>query len=138
MSPESVAGCRHRPIRSGNRRLLRAGLAAAGVFLLSASLLAGVVARAENLDAGKSGVRLFAESCTTCHRSARGLAKGRFRLTLYLFLQKHYASSSDSASALTSYLQSVDTPAAAAPRTAARHPRPGARSLRPPMPVQNR
>ncbi|WP_407154226.1 cytochrome C [Bradyrhizobium sp. STM 3557] len=110
------------------------------MFLLSASLLAGAVARAENLDAGKSGARLFAESCTTCHRSARGLAKGRFRLTLYLFLQQHYASSSDSASALTSYLQSVDTPAAAAPR-AARHPRPGARSLRPPrppMPVLNR
>lgn len=26
----------------------------------------------------------------TCHRSARGLAKGRFSLTLYLSLQQHY------------------------------------------------
>jgi hypothetical protein len=140
MSPEPVAGRRHQPIPSGNKRLLRAGLAATGAFLLSASLLAGVVARAENLDAGKSGAKLFAESCTTCHRSARGLAKGRFRLTLYLFLQQHYASSSDSASALTSYLQSVDTPAVAAPRTV-KHPRPGPRSSRPPrppMPVLNR
>ena len=115
--------------------LRRARLAGAAALLL----LAGAAAHAENLDAGKSGVRLFTESCTACHRSARGLAKGRFRLTLYLFLQQHYASSSDSASALTSYLQSVDTPTAAAPT--ARHPRPGARSSRPPrppMPVLNR
>jgi mono/diheme cytochrome c family protein len=117
--------------------LRRARLARAGALLLSAGLLAGTAGHAENLDAGKSGARLFAESCTTCHRTARGLAKGRFRLTLYLFLQQHYTSSSDSASALTSYLQSVDTPAAAAPRTAG-HPRPGARPARPPMPVLNR
>jgi mono/diheme cytochrome c family protein len=120
--------------------MLRAGFAATGAFLLLASILAGAAARGENLDAGKSGAKLFAESCATCHRSARGLAKGRFRLTLYLFLQKHYASGSDSASALTSYLQSVDTPAAATPR-AAKHPRPGVRSSRPPrppMPVVNR
>jgi mono/diheme cytochrome c family protein len=71
--------------------------------------LAGKAANAtENLDAGKSGAKLFADSCSACHRSPRGLAKGRFRLTLYLFLQQHYVSNSDSASALTSYLQSVD------------------------------
>ena len=116
---------------------LRTCLAVAGALLLSAGLLAAA-AHAENLDAGKSGARLFAESCATCHRSARGLAKGRFRLTLYLFLQQHYVSSSDSASALTSYLQSVDTPAAAPAAHAVRHPRPGVRSSRaprPPMPV---
>ena len=39
---------------------------------------------------------------TTSHRSARGLAKDRFTLTLYLFLQKHYASNSQSAWALAS------------------------------------
>jgi mono/diheme cytochrome c family protein len=121
--------------------LLRTCPVVVGALLLSASLLGGAAARAENLDAGKSGARLFAESCTTCHRSARGLAKGRFRLTLYLFLQQHYASSSDSASALTSYLQSVDTPAAAPAPRAAKHPRPGVRSARaprPPMPVPHR
>jgi mono/diheme cytochrome c family protein len=120
--------------------MLRAGFAATAAFLLLAGILAVAAARAENLDAGKSGAKLFAESCATCHRSARGLAKGRFRLTLYLFLQKHYASGSDSASALTSYLQSVDTPAASAPH-AAKHPRPAVRSSRPPrppMPVVNR
>jgi mono/diheme cytochrome c family protein len=86
-----------------------------------------------NLDAGKSAARLFADSCASCHHSARGLAKGRFRLTLYLFLQKRYASSSDSASALASYLQSVDVPLAAAPH-AVKRPRSGARSARPPRP----
>jgi mono/diheme cytochrome c family protein len=71
------------------------------------ALLCGA-ARAENLDAGKSGPRLFADSCAACHRSARGLTKGRFRLTLYLFLQQHYASNSSSAWELSSYLESVD------------------------------
>ena len=58
---------------------------------------------------GKSAPKLFSESCVTCHRSPRGLAKGRFRLTLYMFLQKHYASGSGSAWALASYLESVDS-----------------------------
>lgn len=103
-----------------------------------ALLLACGPARAENLDAGKSGAKLFADSCATCHRSARGLAKGRFRLTLYLFLQQHYSSGSESASVLTSYLQSVDTPQAS-PRVArdAHAPSRRARPPRPPMSVPN-
>jgi mono/diheme cytochrome c family protein len=109
------------------------GLAAAGALLL----LLGAAAHAENLDAGKSGARLFADSCSTCHRSARGLAKGRFRLTLYLFLQQHYSSGSDSASALASYLQSVDTPQAA-PSRAGKRAHPAFHPPRPPMPVPNR
>jgi hypothetical protein len=67
-------------------------------------------AQAQNIDQGKPAARLFADGCAACHRSARGLAKGRFRLTLYLFLQQHYASSSSSAWELTSYLESVDGP----------------------------
>ncbi|BAM90057.1 conserved exported hypothetical protein [Bradyrhizobium oligotrophicum S58] len=107
----------------------------------AAALLLIVVsgARAENLDAGKSGARLFADSCASCHRSARGLAKGRFRLTLYLFLQQHYTSSSDAASALSTYLQSVDTPAGApARKTSARRSlsRGETRPPRPPLPVR--
>jgi len=73
-------------------------------------LIAGGAAYAQNLDQGKSAQKLFADSCATCHHSPRGLAKERFRLTLYLFLQKHYSSGSDSAWALTSYLESVDAP----------------------------
>jgi cytochrome c len=106
------------------------------------ALLCGA-ARAENLDAGKSGSRLFADSCTTCHHSARGLTKGRFRLTLYLFLQQHYASNSSSAWELASYLESVDDGARSRPRAAtSKHgatssAKPGS-SLRPPASVPQR
>lgn len=98
------------------------------------------VAIAQNLDQDKPAPKLFAESCAACHKSARGLAKGRFRLTLYLFLQDHYASNSTSAWALTSYLDSVDggkrgsSRAGATPKAAT-----SARtSLRPPAPVPTR
>src|SRR3569833_2617726 len=108
-----------------------------GLVTACTLLVVGAAAQAENLAAGKSGARLFADSCKTCHRSARGLAKGRFRLTLYLFLQKHYSSGSDSAAALASYLQTNKTPPAAVPRAAksARVPFRPSRTPRPPMPV---
>jgi len=51
------------------------------------AVLIGGTANAQNFDQGKSVARLFADNCATCHRSARGLAKGRFSLTLFLFLQ---------------------------------------------------
>lgn len=103
----------------------------------------GAAAYAQNLDQGKSASRLFSDSCATCHRSARGLAKGRFHLTLFLFLQKHYVSDSSAAWQLTSYLESVEAPrrgrsktvAANLPSSAASTPR---SSLRPPMPVPQR
>ena len=74
------------------------------------AVLSGGVARAENLDQGKSAARLFADSCVTCHRSPRGLAKGRFSLTLYMFLQQHYVSNASAAKELTAYLQAADSP----------------------------
>jgi hypothetical protein len=67
-------------------------------------------ASAQNLDQDKSAAKLFAASCVDCHRSARGLAKGRFSITLWYYLQQHYTSSSATARTLTAYLQSVDTP----------------------------
>ncbi|WP_374940835.1 cytochrome C [Bradyrhizobium sp. SRS-191] len=126
--------------RNGAGAVVRRGFAAMP-FLVALLPIIVSSARAENLDAGKSGARLFADSCAACHRSARGLAKGRFRLTLYLFLQQHYTSSADSASALSSYLQSVDTPAAApARKSSARRSsdRREARPPRPPLPVRGR
>ncbi len=104
------------------------------------SVLIGGGAHAQNLDQGKPAARLFADGCATCHHSARGLAKGRFRLTLYLFLQQHYASNSSSAWALTSYLESVDSPQRGRSRAAAAKPSPPATgtsrfSLRPPASV---
>jgi mono/diheme cytochrome c family protein len=65
-------------------------------------------ANAQDLDQGKSGVKLFADSCVACHRSAGGLAKGRFRLTLFMFLRDHYATNSNSAWELASYLEAVE------------------------------
>jgi mono/diheme cytochrome c family protein len=104
------------------------------------SVLIGGAAHAQNLDQGKPAAKLFADGCATCHRSARGLAKGRFSLTLFLFLQKHYASNSSSAWALTSYLESVDSAPRGQSRAAAARPSPPAtrtsRSpIRPPAPV---
>ena len=47
----------------------------------------------ENLDRGQSGPKLFAASCVQCHKSARGLAKGRMSFTLSYYLRQHYTSS---------------------------------------------
>ena len=115
----------------------RSRLALAAALVLTAT----AAGAQENLDAGKSAPKLFAEGCAACHRSARGLAKGRFTLTLYMHLQQHYAANSSSAWALASYLSSVDGPKAAAKRTAAASPRPATNartSLRPPAPVPGR
>jgi hypothetical protein len=88
-----------------------AAMVARGLLALGLAAMPAVgAARAENLDQGKSGPRLFADSCATCHRSARGLAKGRISLTLFLYLREHYASNSSTAWELTSYLESVDGP----------------------------
>src|SRR5689334_21221946 len=37
-------------------------------------------AQVQNLDQDKNGPKLFAATCADCHRSARGLAKGRFSI----------------------------------------------------------
>jgi hypothetical protein len=122
-----------------SRQKLRRGLLALGAL----AVLTGGAAQAQNLDEGKSAVRLFADGCTTCHRSPHGLAKGRFRLSLFLFLQQHYATNSSSAWALASYLESVDGARGGRSRAAAAKRSPPATgtsrsSLRPPLPVSGR
>lgn len=101
----------------------------------AAIVLTAPLAFAQNLDAGKSAEKLFADGCTACHRSPRGLAKGRYSLTLSWFLQDHYSASSDTAKALAAYLVSVDTPPPGAPAKS------GAKSSRskprPPKQVQS-
>jgi mono/diheme cytochrome c family protein len=103
-------------------------------------VLIGGPAQAQNLDQGKPAARMFADSCATCHRSARGLAKGRFRLTLFLFLQQHYTTNSSTAWALASYLESVDGTKRGRSRAATATSSPPADStsrsvIRPPVPV---
>jgi mono/diheme cytochrome c family protein len=110
-----------------------------GVLVVAAIVaLGGQAAVAQNLDQDKPAPKLFADSCAACHKSARGLAKGRFRLTLYMFLQDHYASNSSSAWALTNYLDSLDGGKRAPPRTAAKPTTTSRSSLRPPAPVPAR
>jgi hypothetical protein len=72
--------------------------------LAAALALASGAAQAENLDAGKSAPALFASACATCHSSPRGLAKDRGAGGLASYLQEHYTSSPQSASALAAYL----------------------------------
>jgi hypothetical protein len=93
-----------RALKCMSLQRLRRGLLALGAVVVMAS----GAAQAQNLDEGKSAPQLFANGCSTCHRSPRGLAHGRISLTLFLFLQQHYSTSSSSARALTSYLESVD------------------------------
>jgi len=91
------------------------------VHALALFAVLGMAANAraqENLDRDKSGPKLFAATCVQCHKSARGLAKGRFSFTLSYYLRQHYTSSAQSAEILTAYLQSVDTPPGKAKRTA--------------------
>src|SRR5258708_23656162 len=82
------------------------------LIIIAAALTGAPVRAQENLDQGMSGAKLFAATCADCHKSARGLAKGRLSFTLSYFLRQHYTSSSASAQTLTAYLQSVDTPPA--------------------------
>lgn len=91
------------------------GRARAAVVMSVVMLVMAADARAqENLDRDKSGPKLFAATCVQCHKSARGLAKGRVSFMLSYYLRQHYTSSAQSASILTAYLQSVDTPPAKA------------------------
>src|SRR5215470_16517452 len=86
--------------------------------VMTSVALTPTTARAENIDQDKdkSGPKLFAASCADCHRSARGLAKGRLSIMLSYYLQQHYTSSSATAQTLTAYLQSVDTPPRSKPQ----------------------
>jgi mono/diheme cytochrome c family protein len=98
-------------------------------------------AQAQNLDQDKTAAKLFATTCAECHRSARGLAKGRFSVTLWYYLQQHYTSSSATARTLTAYLQSLDTPPRSKTGKSQQQPTKSATTasaLRPPAPLPGR
>jgi mono/diheme cytochrome c family protein len=80
------------------------------LYLLAIVMVAltGGLARAQDLDRGKSGAQLFATNCVACHHSPNGLAQDSFSWTLSSFLQQHYTDSPASAQVLTAYLQSID------------------------------
>jgi len=91
----------------------RCGVIALGML----AMLAGTAAGAQNLDQGKSAAALFANGCTACHKSPRGLARGRIRLQLFMFLKEHYSAGSDEAWALSSYLEDAGDAPHTRPRT---------------------
>jgi len=67
--------------------------------------LAPAVAKAQtNIDQGKSPGEIFANDCATCHKSARGLAKGRGSSELGSFLVEHYTASKEQAAAMAAYV----------------------------------
>ncbi|MGA7074885.1 cytochrome C [Bradyrhizobium sp.] len=104
-----------------------------GLLVLGAlTSWSGPAAFAQNIDEGKSAQQLFANSCATCHSNPRVLAKGRFRPTLFAFLQDHYTTGVGEAWALASYLASVDAPPArsrsAKQKASKRPPAPSAQS----------
>jgi hypothetical protein len=102
--------------------LRRGWLVLGAMVALSGIFLDTTGAQAQNLDQGKTAPRLFADSCSACHRSPRGLAKGRYRFTLMMFLKEHYSTSSNTASELADYLASVDIPQGGPQRTGAKKP----------------
>jgi hypothetical protein len=91
--------------------MLSRALISATVALLIGCFAAYPV-RAQNLEAGKSPSQIFANTCTACHKSPRGLLKTVPAGSLPGFLRQHYTTSPDMASLLSSYLISngaIDT-----------------------------
>src|SRR5437870_982295 len=86
-------------------RIFRVGLLLFSVIL--AQILAHNLARAENLEAGKSGPKLFSSNCSMCHSGPRVLAKRINNWALTDFLQNHYTASQTAANELAAYLLAV-------------------------------
>src|SRR3569833_3675862 len=90
----------------------RMGMSRRALCLATVLLLMGcgaadtVLAQATNLEAGKSPSQIFAQTCTACHKSPRGLLKSVAPGALPGFLRQHYTTSSDMAGVLASYLVS--------------------------------
>jgi hypothetical protein len=86
-----------------------------------AVLLLGVIVmltaapiRAQDLDSGKSGARLFATNCAMCHRTPGALAARTNRVSLFYFLRQHYTSSQASTIELVGYLLAASSKATGA------------------------
>ncbi len=92
-----------------------------------------------DLDEGKTPQQMFSSSCSVCHQSPQGLAKGRSAGQLGSFLRQHYTTGTGQAGTLANYLTSggldrgTPTPVRASPgdkpekhepATTARRPKP--------------
>ena len=72
----------------------------APMIALALGLAPGVVHAQVSIDQGKSPGEIFANVCASCHKGARGLAKGRGSSELASFLVEHYTASRDQAAAM--------------------------------------
>ena len=90
-------------LRLEKQGMLSRALSIATVTLLIGCLAAGV-ARAQNLDAGKSPSQIFSNTCSACHKSPRGLLRTTPASSLPGFLRQHYTTGTEMASVLSSYL----------------------------------
>ena len=59
-----------------------------------------------DLDEGKSPQQMFSSSCSVCHQSPQGLAKGRGAGQLGTFLRQHYTTGAGQANILAGFLTS--------------------------------
>jgi hypothetical protein len=84
--------------------------------------LAAPAGAQENLDSGKTGAQLFASNCAVCHKNARALSKSGGLLGLSSFLREHYTVSSESASIIAAYLESLGNAPTPGKRTGATKP----------------
>jgi hypothetical protein len=78
-------------------------------FVNAAMILEYDLAPAENLEAGKSGPKLFSSNCSMCHSSPRVLPKRMNNWALTDFLQNHYTASQTAAHELAAYLLAVSS-----------------------------
>jgi hypothetical protein len=92
------------------------------------------LAQQTDYSAGKTPAQLFSGDCSACHKSPRGLSKGRDPRALTGFLREHYTSKVESAGALAAYLTGNPGPPADArnadPRKRQGAPAEGARAAR--------
>ncbi|HEX2655093.1 MAG TPA: hypothetical protein VHN11_15775, partial [Xanthobacteraceae bacterium] len=84
------------------------------VIAFSAAFIADAFA-IENLDAGKTGAKLFERDCSSCHKTSRGLVKDGSSRSLNSFLLQHYTTGPASADEISKFLLSSGPAAPAAP-----------------------
>jgi hypothetical protein len=89
------------PKKRGLHGALRCLVGSIGLF---AGLVPMLAQAQTSIDQGKSPSEMFSLDCATCHKSARGLAKGRTTSDLSSFLAEHYTSGKDQAASLAAYV----------------------------------
>src|SRR5262249_22536112 len=132
---------RRREHQKGQRAM--SAISHALALLIAIVITPQASAQAQNLDQDKTAAKLFAASCADCHRSARGLAKGRFSITLWYYLQQHYTPATRArARPPPAYLQPPDAPPRGrpgkSPPQATKNAATSTSGLRPPAPVSGR